>query len=97
MVVEDAEHDPAKVFGSKDGRAALFEHYTIPLGWRPDGYDKEKADCTGCEGGQVNNQPGDSSRGSLSILFTDSDCLNPLFYQTMTVQETAMITTKILP
>lgn len=37
-VVEDATHDAAKVFGGKEGRSALFDHYNVEMGWRPDGW-----------------------------------------------------------
>ena len=35
VVVEDAEHDAEKVFSSSIGRSALFDHYNIKQGWRP--------------------------------------------------------------
>ncbi|KAL4398900.1 hypothetical protein ACI68E_004297 [Malassezia pachydermatis] len=37
-VVEDASHDAAKVFGSKEGRSALFNDYDVEMGWRPQGW-----------------------------------------------------------
>jgi len=37
-VAEDATHDPARVFKSKVGRAALFSHDDVEQGWRPDGW-----------------------------------------------------------
>lgn len=37
-VVEDATHDAAKVFGGAEGRSALFHHYNVHIGWRPDGW-----------------------------------------------------------
>ena len=37
-VVEDATHDAAKVFGGSEGRSALFHHYNVEMGWRPNGW-----------------------------------------------------------
>ncbi|KAE8227199.1 hypothetical protein CF319_g306 [Tilletia indica] len=39
IVVEDADHDAAKVFGGAEGRAALFDKDNLPTGWRPDGWN----------------------------------------------------------
>ncbi|KAL9940426.1 hypothetical protein V8E36_001131 [Tilletia maclaganii] len=44
IVVEDADHDAALVFGGAEGRAALFSSTNLPTGWRPDGW---KAQGTG--------------------------------------------------
>jgi hypothetical protein len=38
IVVEDADHDAELVFGSDEGRAALFSMAKMPTGWRPDGW-----------------------------------------------------------
>ncbi|KAE8269592.1 hypothetical protein A4X09_0g2746 [Tilletia walkeri] len=38
IVVEDADHDAAKVFGGAEGRAALFGVDNLPTGWRPAGW-----------------------------------------------------------
>ena len=37
-VVPHVKHDAEKVFGSKHGRSALFDHYDVDMGWRPDGW-----------------------------------------------------------
>ncbi|KDN52420.1 hypothetical protein K437DRAFT_220575 [Tilletiaria anomala UBC 951] len=38
IVIENADHDAALVFGSAEGRAALFSSGTLPTGWRPVGW-----------------------------------------------------------
>lgn len=38
VVVEDADHDAAEVFGSTEGRSALFDDKNIATGWRPKGW-----------------------------------------------------------
>ena len=38
IVIEDADHDPSLVFGSAEGRAALFQDDSLPTGWRPQGW-----------------------------------------------------------
>ncbi|PWN49982.1 hypothetical protein IE53DRAFT_387764 [Violaceomyces palustris] len=38
VVVEDADHDAVKVFGSTEGRAVLFDDGDLPTGWRPKGW-----------------------------------------------------------
>lgn len=48
VVIEDAEHDAKEVFGSKEGRAALFSSDDIPVGWRPKGYEDAESDCSYC-------------------------------------------------
>lgn len=37
-VVENASHNADKVFGSPEGRSALFNHYNVDIGWRPKGW-----------------------------------------------------------
>ncbi len=39
IIVENATHSAAEVFGSQVGRAALFESGTLPTGWRPQGWN----------------------------------------------------------
>ncbi|KAK0524571.1 hypothetical protein OC834_002147 [Tilletia horrida] len=39
IVVEDADHDAALVFGGAEGRAALFGVDNLPTGWRPSGWN----------------------------------------------------------
>ncbi|UZJ51884.1 hypothetical protein CBS101457_001204 [Exobasidium rhododendri] len=38
IVVEDADHNATLVFGSDEGRAALFSSAQMPTGWRPQGW-----------------------------------------------------------
>ena len=38
VVVKDADHDAAKVFGSPEGRSALFDDGNVVTGWRPKGW-----------------------------------------------------------
>lgn len=38
VVVKDADHDAAEVFGSSEGRSALFDSGDVVTGWRPDGW-----------------------------------------------------------
>ncbi|UZJ55652.1 hypothetical protein CBS101457_004972 [Exobasidium rhododendri] len=38
VVVENADHNAGEVFGSSEGRAALFSTSSMPTGWRPDGW-----------------------------------------------------------
>ncbi|THV06355.1 hypothetical protein K435DRAFT_773324 [Dendrothele bispora CBS 962.96] len=70
IVVENAGHDPSQVLGSTEGRAALWNDMEdMPLGFRPDGWNETKADCSFCDGdtenraGQV-DLPRSSSGGS---------------------------------
>ena len=37
-IVPHVKHNAEKVFGSKHGRSALFDHYDVDMGWRPDGW-----------------------------------------------------------
>jgi hypothetical protein len=72
VVVDDAKHDAEEVFGSDEGRAALFSNGDVPLGWRPDGYQSRKTDCTYCDdnnrnGGRAGDDD-DNSAGHLSML-----------------------------
>lgn len=39
IVVENATHDAAAVFGGAEGRAALFSNGELPTGWRPAGWN----------------------------------------------------------
>lgn len=39
-IVEDASHNAEKIFHSKIGRSALFGHYEVDQGWRPDAWHK---------------------------------------------------------
>ncbi|KIY72416.1 hypothetical protein CYLTODRAFT_344253 [Cylindrobasidium torrendii FP15055 ss-10] len=48
VVIDGADHDADKVFGSDEGRAALFSSGDIPAGWRPDGYTDTETDCSYC-------------------------------------------------
>ncbi|WFD27991.1 hypothetical protein MNAN1_002999 [Malassezia nana] len=37
-VVENATHNADKVFGSDEGRSALFNYHNVDMGWRPKGW-----------------------------------------------------------
>lgn len=41
-IVEDASHNAAKIFSSKIGRSALFDHYSVDMGWRPAAWHKSQ-------------------------------------------------------
>ncbi|CAD6891305.1 unnamed protein product [Tilletia controversa] len=61
IVVENADHDAAKVFGGDEGRAALFGVDNLPTGWRPDGW---KVEGTGKYVVGLSNESGKSPSGS---------------------------------
>jgi pimeloyl-ACP methyl ester carboxylesterase len=43
VVIEDADHDAEEVFSSAEGRAALFDTGSLPVGWRPSGWRQRPA------------------------------------------------------
>ncbi|KAK0552564.1 hypothetical protein OC846_002856 [Tilletia horrida] len=66
IVVEDADHDAALVFGSPEGRAALFDVANLPTGWRPTGWNANgtgqyTVGTTGTSGSGKNPKPSTSS------------------------------------
>lgn len=65
VVVEDADHDAGKVFGSPEGRSALFDSGDVKTGWRPDGWKAStKAVSPGVLSAVTTSRSGNSSSGS---------------------------------
>lgn len=77
IVVEDADHDAGKVFGSDVGRASLFATGKMPTGWRPTGWTNSTSAATSPSSSSSAKASVKSSAAQGSSLSSSSSLIAP--------------------
>ncbi|KDN36981.1 hypothetical protein K437DRAFT_47586 [Tilletiaria anomala UBC 951] len=77
IIIADADHNPALVFGSSVGRAALFDSDALPTGWRPPGWSAN-GNRQSSAGGSASEAQAQAASGTTSSSSKSTACVRTL-------------------